>query len=161
MWGILERRAEPSEVRVKYGRCNAKFKNLVIAAFKVPFKTSLHTMKFHLLNYLVDDVRRYGAVMLPGSLLYDLLNMGTKSTYRDTSKRHCSGLEKTVLVVERRETTEGCIWYDVVQNRPSCSLDKHDSLRLCLVGKGRMMKIDWLRLILNRSQTEWSKAKFS
>lgn len=81
-----------------------------------------------------------------------MLHLTSKSAYQATLKRHSSGAEETVYVVEKRRATESSAVYDNVLEMCSQSAEKEGRMRdyvPYLVRGDRKVRIDLLREVSN------------
>lgn len=64
-------------------------------------KKGLYTLKFHLLDHLVEDLGKYGSLDYLNGGPYEYFNAVVKQHYRDTSKRKPTALEETANHLSR------------------------------------------------------------
>jgi len=77
-----------------------KWKDLYKAFFEKYCDEGLFTLKYHLMDHLVDDLEKYTDLSFIASSPYEYFNTWIKNGYRETSKRIDSALEETVKVLD-------------------------------------------------------------
>lgn len=77
-----------------------EFKAKVWNLFRPHCKPGLNTLKFHLLDHLVDDLERFGTIRVLSASPYENFNLIVKQAYSGTSKRLQTRARDTVQVLE-------------------------------------------------------------
>jgi len=76
-----------------------QFKEAVIAFFGDYCDKGVFTLKFHLLDHMVDDLRRFGSLSVLDASAYEHFNTDIKSAVRRTSQRNQFRMDETVGVL--------------------------------------------------------------
>ena len=72
------------------------FKTECKHVFSSNVENGLFTLKFHLLDHLVEDLRNFGSLDVLSASPYEYYNAVFKRHYRETSKRRATAMEETV-----------------------------------------------------------------
>lgn len=72
------------------------FKKLVLRKFGGRCTTGLHTLKFHLLDHLAEDLGRFGSLSILSASQYEYAHTIFKRHYLRTSRRRHSALDETI-----------------------------------------------------------------
>lgn len=73
---------------------------LVKELFDVPCQAGLYTLKFHMLDPVIEDMDRFGSLELLNSCAFERFKVQIKRAYRSMSQRPGSALEENVRFVE-------------------------------------------------------------
>ena len=98
----------------------ASFKKECVKCFSPYVSNGLFTLKFHLLDHLTDDLKRYGSLSFLSAGPYEYFNTIVEKHYRTTSKRTSTALSETIASMSSE--------MDSQQNDPLIPthiLDKH------------------------------------
>ena len=75
------------------------FKKQVWTLFRPHCERGLNTLKFHLLDHLVDDLQRFGSIHILSASPYEHFNLIVKQAYSGTSKRLKTRATETVHIL--------------------------------------------------------------
>lgn len=102
-----------------------------------PYQTSeMRSVKFHLLDHLVDDVKRMCSLKSMDAGLHESSHREVKSCYRSTSKRYATAMSETVSAITFRQRLKRHL-------SSEHRLPAEDSTRISLqlTGKGGRIKL--------------------
>jgi hypothetical protein len=71
------------------------FKKLVSSVFRPHFENSILTLKFHLLDHVVDDLERFGSIKVLSASPFEHFNLNIKQAYAKTSRRYLTRSRET------------------------------------------------------------------
>ena len=77
------------------------FKGKTVKLFEPYVDTGLFTLKFHLLDHLVEDLSKFTSLDFLSAGPYEYYNTKIKQSYRKTSKRRATAMEETVNDMNR------------------------------------------------------------
>lgn len=75
-------------------------KELMETTFDKHCETGFYTLKFHFLDYLVENLESFGNLETLGASPYERFNVHIKRAYRITSQRWVSGMLELVEVID-------------------------------------------------------------
>ena len=73
-----------------------RFKHQTVKLFEPYVDNGLFTLKFHLLDHLVEDLSKFASLDFLSAGPYEYYNTKIKKSYRKTSKRRATAMEETV-----------------------------------------------------------------
>lgn len=73
-----------------------EFKSVVEGAFASHCPSGLYTLKYHLLDHLVEDLERFGSISFMDAGPFEHFNVVIKQSYRMTSRRLTTRMDETV-----------------------------------------------------------------
>lgn len=76
-------------------------KRVLIETFDERCDSELYTLKYHVLDHMLEGIQNFGTLSFLESILYEHLNVHTKQVYRITSQRTQTRMTETVNVVNR------------------------------------------------------------
>lgn len=71
----------------------------IVKLFSLVCTTAMYTMKLHLLDLLVDDVRRFGDMSVLDDSPYEQLSFHIKSAYQGPSRGRAAVTQETVVLM--------------------------------------------------------------
>lgn len=89
-----------SEKILKMSKDLIRLKYLTKITFKAHCKTGLFTLKFHLPDYVVDDVKKFGSLNIFSASSLKQSHVHMKNVYRCRPQKRQSRPEETVSVLE-------------------------------------------------------------
>ena len=84
--------------------------------FEPYVQKGLFTLKFHLLDHLVEDLSKYGSLQYLDSGPYEYFNSVLKRFYRETSRRKGTALEETLQTMSNASAETGTVSKKKVNN---------------------------------------------
>ena len=116
------------------------FKTKMVGLFHDCCPNGLGTLKFHLFDHIVDDIRRFGTISVLSASPFEHFNLHIKSAYRSTSKRLLTREMETAhnlnCTLKRR------ILHDTISKQNSSGTQSPSTpLRLGLVSSGIKLSV--------------------
>ena len=118
---------------------------MVAALYRDFQKSQMNTLNFHMLDHLVDDLRRNGGLKFSDSCLYEHSHVKVKQFYRETSKRKDTALKQTI------ESYHKSLLREISSDHSRCTQYKtarsiaHESTGAAFVRDGRKISVQDLR----------------
>lgn len=100
--GDGEYKIRSEEELVKLEERVKEFKRELVERFDDHCESGLYTLKFHLLDHMVEDIRKFGTLSVLDGSPFEHFNVHIKQAYRKTSQRRSTRMMETVGVIERR-----------------------------------------------------------
>ena len=127
------------------------FKRKCVQLFERTCETGLITLKFHLLDHLCDNLRKFGTIKIINGAKYEQFNLQVKESYRLTSKRRGTATKETV------DQLAESISMRHEKSRMKSTTSTID--RLGLTRDGFKIKLNMLNVLLNRTDSGESVRK--
>lgn len=80
-----------------------RFKHIFVDLFARYQPSGMGTLKFHLLDHLVDDIKRLGSISVMDAGPFEYSHTLFKQQYRGTSKRRHSAMKESIRQINRSE----------------------------------------------------------
>ena len=121
------------------------FKRKCVQLFEPTCETGLITLKFHLLDHLCDNLRKFGTVKIINGAKYEQFNLQVKESYRLTSRRRGTATKETVDQLAESISNR--------QEKPRMKSTSSTIDRLGLIRDGYKIKLNMLNVLLNRTDS--------
>ena len=122
------------------------FKRQTVQLFEPYVDTGLFTLKFHLLDHLVEDLSKFTSLDFLNAGPYEYYNTKIKQSYRKTSKRKATAMDETVKNINETISSQ-----QQPESRPqNCP---HSPINQELVKKGVQITLQELQRYASTDQT--------
>ena len=79
-----------------------EWKKLVVEFFGAYCETGLFTLKFHMLDHMVTDIRKFGTLSVLSASQFEHFNTDIKKAVRQTSQRVSTRMDETVIAISNQ-----------------------------------------------------------
>lgn len=99
--GYMENRVWTEEELVSLERTIKEFKKMLLETIDEHYNFCQYTLKYYLLDHMVDHIQKFETLSVLGSSAYDHFNVLIKQSTRRSLQRRQSRMMETVKVLER------------------------------------------------------------
>lgn len=116
-----------SEIISEFKKKVQYFKVLTIKTFQDFCVSGLFTLKFHLLDHMVEDMERFGSLQVLDASAFEHYNTDIKAAIRRTSQRKSSCMEEAVSILGQSSFVPTSMTHITTSTDVDCNVDNSSS----------------------------------